>query len=78
MGSMCLLSHVALFLREFFNKIGQLQSLHKKCIRPLYLVASEYDDVWKNHEQSVKQHNELVAVNVELREERLEKKECVR
>jgi hypothetical protein len=42
------------------------------------VVTSEYDDVQKNYEQPVKQHNELVAVNVELREERLEKKNCVR
>jgi hypothetical protein len=41
------------------------------------VCESEYDDVLNNYEKVVRQYNELISENVELRARRLEQKNCV-
>jgi hypothetical protein len=41
------------------------------------VCESEYDDVLNNYEKAVRQYNELISENVELRARRLEQKNCV-
>ncbi len=42
-----------------------------------YICGSEYDAVWSDHQKIVSQYNELLSENVSLREDRLEKRNCV-
>lgn len=42
-----------------------------------FICGSEYDDILKNYEKTVSQYNQLLSENVELREMRLQQKNCV-
>jgi len=42
-----------------------------------YICSSEYDAVLNDHQKTVDQYNRLLAENVSLREDRLEKRNCV-
>jgi hypothetical protein len=42
-----------------------------------YICGSEYDAVLKDHQETVDQYNGLLSENVSLREDRLEKRNCV-
>ncbi len=42
-----------------------------------YICGSEYDAVLSDHQQTVNQYNQLLSENVSLREDRLEKRNCV-
>jgi len=42
-----------------------------------YICGSDYDDVLLEHEQIVHKYNQLTSENVELRDERLERRNCV-
>lgn len=42
-----------------------------------YICGSEYDAVLSDHQQTVDQYNQLLSENVSLRNERLEKRNCV-
>jgi hypothetical protein len=42
-----------------------------------YICGSEYDEVMKDYEKVVGQYNQLTSENVDLRETRLEQRNCV-
>ena len=42
-----------------------------------YICGSEYDAVLSGHQETVEQYNQLLSENVSLRNERLEKRNCV-
>lgn len=42
-----------------------------------YICGSEYDEALSNHQKTVDQYNQLLSENVSLREDRLEKRNCV-
>ena len=42
-----------------------------------YICGSEYDEVMKDYENVVSQYNQLTSENVDLREIRLEQRNCV-
>ena len=42
-----------------------------------YICSSEYDAVLSDHQKTVDQYNQLLSENVSLRNERLEKRNCV-
>ena len=42
-----------------------------------YICGSEYDAVLSDHQQTVDQYDQLLSENVSLRNERLEKRNCV-
>jgi hypothetical protein len=42
-----------------------------------YICGSEYDAVLNDHQATVGQYNQLLSENVSLREDRLEKRNCV-
>lgn len=42
-----------------------------------YICGSEYDAVLRDHQDTVDQYNRLLSENVNLREDRLEKRSCV-
>ena len=42
-----------------------------------YICGSEYDAVLSDHQKTVDQYNQLLSENVDLREDRLEKRNCV-
>jgi len=42
-----------------------------------FICESEYDDILNNYKKVVSQHNDLISENVDLRERRLEQKNCV-
>jgi hypothetical protein len=42
-----------------------------------YICGTEYDAVLSDHQETVDQYNQLLSENVSLREDRLEKRNCV-
>ena len=42
-----------------------------------FVCESEYDDVLDDYKEAVRQHNQLVSENTDLRVRRLEQKNCV-
>jgi hypothetical protein len=42
-----------------------------------YICGSEYDEIMKDYEKVVSQYNQLTSENVDLRETRLEQRNCV-
>lgn len=42
-----------------------------------FICESEYDDILSDYRKAVSQHDELATENVNLREQRLEQKNCV-
>jgi hypothetical protein len=42
-----------------------------------FICESEYDDVVNDYKKAVSEHNELALKNVDLRDKRLEQKNCV-
>jgi len=42
-----------------------------------FVCESKYDAMMKNYKEAAKEHNAMAAQNVELREQRLEQKNCV-
>jgi hypothetical protein len=42
-----------------------------------FVCASKHDDVIRDYQQTVREYNQLAAENVALREQRLERKNCV-
>ena len=42
-----------------------------------YICGSEYDAILSDHQKTVGQYNQLLSENVDLREDRLQKRNCV-